>query len=76
MWRMEIERHIPIPPEREQRHYPFAVMQPGDSLFDPDPKTGRSLAGAIRVFAHKHRQAGWKAATRREGTGWRVWRVA
>ena len=68
-----IESGIPIPPERKggppsgepARRYEFGKMKVGDSVFI---KSRPTVYRAIRFFAGN-------CVTRREGTGWRLWRV-
>lgn len=65
---IKIDKHVPMPNIRGYRTYPWKEMKVGDSFFTDVPSirqqasvTGRRLS---LVFA-----------TRREGEGFRVWRV-
>lgn len=70
----KIEKGVPITGSRGVKgswKYPFANMQIGDSFVVPDCPRDR-IDGAI----YKARRVlGWSFAKRKEGTGYRVWRV-
>lgn len=71
----EIEKDVPAPVrERAGRptKYPFAQMQPGDSIFMPGAKT----APMSVIAKHKAQNPGQKFATQKEEGGMRVWRIA
>lgn len=67
---MKIEKNIPIPESIQsgQRKYPFDEMEVGDSLYS-DNKAMRQAAYAYG------RRKGIKLITRKEGTGYRAWRI-
>ena len=67
-----VEKNVPYPlPLLDKRRYPFARMQLGDSF------------AVSKEYASKVRQAAWKAgekyntkfSVRKEGFGFRVWRI-
>lgn len=62
-----IDKHIPVP--RFQGKYPFKEMEVGDSFTADDPK----VIVAARSFGNRF---GKKFTARRNGPGYRVWRVA
>ena len=65
-----IDKDRPIPPTRRQTKYPFGEMEVGDSFFAENKKA----VSAAHVWASTH--PGVKFATRTEGDGVRVWRLA
>lgn len=63
----------PEPIKRERREWPFKNMNVGDSVLFDDIK----IALRAQVVCHLYgRQSDKKFATRKEGTGIRVWRIA
>lgn len=73
---MNIDKGVPITPSRGNHpKYPFADMLPGDSmLFETGSNTSRPgyvLAGNWAVRNRKN----WTFTTRKEGNGYRLWRV-
>ena len=76
---MKIEKNIPAPSgygANVSGKYPWRKMDVGDSVFfdnEPD-KTQSNPAAAARLFSRKNPE--FKFATRSEGNGVRVWRVA
>lgn len=69
----KIEKGIPLAARSHGREkiYPFSDMEIGDSFLTENKKVGRA---AIQ-FTKRHNN-GWKFATRKEGDGVRVWRIA
>ncbi len=67
---MIIEKNIPIPPKKhgKERTSPVWNMEIGDSYFTD----GRNKNEYARVANAN----GWKFTVRKEGDGYRVWRVA
>ena len=61
--KVEIEKGIPIPPKRGR--YPWNNMEVGDSFFAIE-RVAASWAS---------RRHGRRFSMRREGDGWRVWRI-
>lgn len=71
---VEIEKNVPMPKETNTGvpKYPFARMELGDSIFTE--KTGsRLVRSAAYSFGKYH---GWRFASRKEGEGLRIWRIA
>ena len=67
----EIEKGIPVSVARMS--WPFKDMEVGDSVLFEDPL----IAKKAQTHCHVHgAQSGRKFATRKEGNGIRVWRVA
>ena len=76
----EIEKEIPIPPlRREDRKYPFADMDVGDSFFIrfsvEARKKNQSKIGAA-IGGYSRRNSGKKFSARCVDGGIRVWRIA
>lgn len=74
---MKIEKGIPIPERRSHQpresKYPFAKMDPGDSIVFTDNKQGKSALAAAYKYA---RDSGTKFAGRSAKEGpIRIWRV-
>lgn len=68
----KIEKGIPTPPRRSTKKiYPFSEMEVGDSFLAEKRTVGRAAIG----FA-KHHKNGWKFALRKDGDGFRIWRIA
>lgn len=69
----KIEKGIPLAARSRGREkiYPFSDMEIGDSFLTENKKVGRA---AIQFT--KRRNNGWKFATRNEGNGVRIWRIA
>jgi hypothetical protein len=67
---MIIEKNIPVPPKAagKPRTSPIWNMQVGDSY------TTKRQSGGDHAYVSKVN--GWKFTTRKEGDGFRVWRVA
>jgi hypothetical protein len=65
-----VEKGIPVPKVIAHQVYPFPIMEVGDS-FSIDSNT--KVRAAASLFGKRH---GSKFATRRDGNGYRVWRVA
>lgn len=67
-----IEKNVPRPPRAGQ--YPFADMEVGDSFLVSDKARGESARVAARNFRLRN-APDWIFASRREGTGLRIWRT-
>lgn len=65
-----VEKGIPVPRVSGRAVYPFPLMEVGDS-FSIDGK--ERVAAAASVFGKRH---GVKFSLRKDGEGYRVWRVA
>ena len=69
---IEIEKNIPIPPEKRRNVYPYKDMDIGESFVVPSAK--------IQIVCNANYRAGKvsgkKFIARREGDGVRVWRTA
>ena len=66
-----IDKTIPVPTHHLAK-YPFKTMEVGDSFF-AEGKTPTILLSAAK---HVRKNNGWKFASRKEGTGARIWRIA
>lgn len=64
----KIEKGVPIPMNWRTK-YPFAEMRPGDSF-----KGSQKVVSAVSYWAKRHPGKG-KFTCRREGDGYRVWRI-
>lgn len=66
---LKIEKNIPIPPRRPENEYSGIVrqMEVGDSVYVPHVKEKERLCLALAYAQYKY-------ATRKDGTGFRVWR--
>jgi hypothetical protein len=72
---LEIEKNVPAPSQNgagRPAKYPFAQMQPGDSIFVPGLKTAPGGTMTKHIMLHP----GQKFATRKEEGGMRIWRIA
>lgn len=69
---IKIEKNIPIS-EHGNRKYPFREMEVGDSFFVPDCKPSK-INGPAQGFMRRNPEV--KFTIRREGTGYRCWRIA
>jgi hypothetical protein len=69
---IEIEKNIPIPPEKKRNVYPYKIMDIGESFVIPQAK--------IQIVCNANYRAGKasgkKFIARREGDGVRVWRTS
>lgn len=67
----KIEKNVPLPTgPHGNTKYPFASMQVGDSFF------ADGLPNSARVAAYSAaRRHGITLVTKREGTGYRIWRT-
>lgn len=73
----KIESNVPPPSGDSGRpaKYPWAEMKVGDSFrFDGAPGVRDRISASSRAFAK--RNAGVAFVTRREGDGYRIWRIA
>lgn len=75
---LPIETGVPIPEKlkKVKTKFPFADMQPGDSLFFDNPSDKESARAAAHQFLKK-RKLRWifrTLQTKDEG-GWRMWRI-
>lgn len=74
---IKIDKHIPPPAGHSGpvTKYPWADMKVGDSFFLTGSMGVRDrLSASSRAFAKRH--AGFAFTMRKEGAGYRVWRVA
>jgi hypothetical protein len=74
---IKIDKNVPVPANshRRQTKYPWNEMAVGDSIFLPGTIGVRDrLSASSRQFAKRH--AGFAFVMRKEGAGYRVWRVA
>ncbi len=76
---MQIDKHIPVPPDATKRKYPFRDMQPGDSAFFPGENLRHKQHRAYMSARNYVKSKGWKIAVRsvvEDGVkGIRIWRV-
>lgn len=63
-----IESGVDVPKKQGNQRYPFGEMKVGDSFFATDGKA----TAAAHAFGGR---VGKKFATRREGSGVRIWRI-
>lgn len=68
-----IEQNVEIPASRTR--YPFAEMEPGDSILFRTEKQAISARVAAVRFAAKYNSE-WKFTLRRVDEGWRLWRLS
>ena len=68
---IEIDKNIPIPPEKKRNVYPYKVMEVGESFFVP---TGK-LQIVCNANYRTGKQLGRKFIARKDGEGVRVWRT-
>lgn len=66
---MRVEQNIPIPPRGKGVAALVRSLDVGDSVYVADDRH----ANAIRIAGHR---SGIRLATRKEGEGRRVWRIA
>ena len=68
---IEIEKNIPLPPEKKRNLYPYKVMEVEESFFVP--------AGKMQIVCNANyragKQLGRKFIARVENEGVRVWRT-
>jgi hypothetical protein len=69
---LQIERGVTFPLTRSK--YPFADMEPGDSILFQDKARANSARISSLRFVRLHQPA-WKFAMRKVEGGWRMWRV-
>ena len=70
---IKIEKNIPTPTGRSWRKYPFSEMEVGDSFFVPECKLSK-INGPAQGFRRRNPEV--KFTIRKEGTGYRCWRIA
>ena len=66
----KIEKGLPAPNTPANVRYPFGQMEVGDSFYCSEPKAVR---GSAIAFGKRNAM---RFASRREGGGVRIWRVA
>jgi len=68
---IEVEKNIPIPPEKKRNVYPYKVMECGESFFIPQ--------GKIQIVCNANyrtgKQLNKKFIARKDKEGVRVWRT-
>jgi hypothetical protein len=68
---IEVEKNIPIPPEKKRNVYPYKLLEVGESFFVP--------TGKIQIVCNANyrtgKQLGKKFIARKESEGVRVWRT-
>ena len=68
---IEVEKNIPIPPEKKLNVYPYKVMECGESFFIPQ--------GKIQIVCNANyrtgKQLNKKFIARKDKEGVRVWRT-
>jgi len=68
---IEVEKNIPIPPEKKRNVYPYKQLEVGESFFVP--------TGKIQIVCNANyrtgKQLGKKFIARKESEGVRVWRT-
>ena len=68
---IDIQKNIPIPPEKKRNVYPYKDMEIGESFFVP--------TGKIQIVCNANyrtgKQLGKKFIARKENEGVRVWRT-
>jgi hypothetical protein len=83
MFMYSIDKDVPLPADKchsgsgRGTIYPFAKMQPGDSVFIEGARTDGKEYSAARKMARKRRLKGVECrfTARNENGGMRVWRV-
>lgn len=80
MFMYSIDKDIPLPADKGnsgREVYPFAEMQPGDSVFIEGGRTDGNECAAAYAIAHRQRKKGVECrfTARNENGGVRVWRV-
>jgi hypothetical protein len=69
---LQIERGVTFPVTRSK--YPFADMEPGDSiLFQEKAQANSARISSMRFV--RLRQPTWKFVMRKVEDGWRMWRT-
>ena len=68
---IEVDKNIPIPPEKKRNVYPYKVMNVGESFYIPDGK----LQIVCNANYRSGKQLGRKFIARKENEGVRVWRT-
>jgi hypothetical protein len=68
---IEVEKNIPIPPEKRRNVYPYKVMEIGESFFVPTGKLNIVCNANYRYGKQLTR----KFIARKDGEGIRVWRT-
>lgn len=66
----KIEENVPVPKRARRSKYPFATMQPHQSVVVPD-KSYAAMIGVLR----KHKLDGKKFVIRAIPGGMRIWRT-
>ena len=74
MLELPIDTTTPMPQDLGLFRYPFADMGVGQSLYFLDERKKESARVAARQFVRVH-QPSWEFRTRRDGEGWRIWRI-
>lgn len=68
---IEVDKNIPIPPEKKRNVYPYKVMNVGESFYIPEGK----LQIVCNANYRSGKQLGRKFIARKENEGVRVWRT-
>lgn len=72
---IKIDKGIPLtdgPPKGRNMKYPWDVMEIGDSFLS-EMKTAAAVTSAVSRAGHVYKR---KFTARKDGNGFRVWRVA
>lgn len=75
---IKVDKGIPIPPKNSSRRgpvreYPWHLMEVGDSFFvEGDAAKRASVASSGSRYGVLHNM---KFTNRKEGNGWRIWRI-
>jgi hypothetical protein len=73
----KIEKNVPLPPSMRQRHasafYPFGEMQIGDSFRVSGAAKAKRAGNAANAYGRRNSK---KFLLRKDGDGYRCWRVA
>lgn len=67
-----IQMNVPIPEMPARSKYPWARMQPSDSILFDDPREYERVLNAAYGYARRN---GWKITTRVAPDGLRIWRI-
>jgi len=71
---VEIEKNVPVPPPRKEPNAGLTsllrAMDVGDSIFAPGGQSACVIASSVG------KAKGVKFTARKEGDGWRVWRLS
>ena len=70
---MKVDKNIPLPPVRNRKYLFLDKMEVGDSFF-LDGGREDNIPILSTVFG-RSRAGAWKFATRKLGSGIRVWRI-